>query len=267
MSGRPCTAWFRRTNDEYDDGQAASRILTAGRRGRACGFAGAVGLNAGRRRAVGPACSLRRRHGAEDGGRTGFEAVQGARGAAAAKRLLRPHLRAIRGDPARAGHRDLERSEAWLFPRAAASWLRLHDADRDQHCRERHGGEGDLRRRQFRLRGVEASGSTRRPWLFRFAHSQVLGPGLRRCGDLPGRDLLSRERPRPALRPHRTRPCDPDRRRAGRRISAVPRVLDRKAQSGGEYAHCPGLARFRRASRAPFALRSVLRTPPSSTPR
>ena len=31
--------------------------------------------------------------------------------------------------------------------------------DRDQHCRERHGGEGDLRRRQFRLRAVETSGS------------------------------------------------------------------------------------------------------------
>src|ERR1700722_7405366 len=147
VSGRPCTAWFRRTNDEYDGGQAASRILTAGRRGRACGFAGAVGLNAGRRRAASPACSLRRRHGAENGGRTGVEAVQGARGATAAERLFRPHLRAIRDDPTRSGDRDLERSETWLFPRAAASWFRLHDADRNQHCRERHGGEGDLRRR------------------------------------------------------------------------------------------------------------------------
>ena len=48
----------------------------------------------------------------------------------------------------------------------------------------------------------------------------------------------------PALRPHRTRPGNSDRRRPGRRISAVPRVLDRKAQSGGEYAHRSGLARF-----------------------
>ena len=244
MSSRSCAASFRRTNDEYDGGQAASRILTAGRRRRACGFAGAVGLDAGRRRTAGPACSVRRRYGAENGGRTGLEAVQGARGGAAAERLFGAHLRSVRGDPARAGHSDLERPEIGLFARAAASGLRLHEADRDQHCRERHGAEGDLRPRQFQLRRVEAACRSGRPRLFRLAHPQVLRPGLRRRGDLPGRDLLPRAGARPALRPHRARPCNSDRRRPGRRISAVPRVLDRKAESGGEYSHHSRLARF-----------------------
>ena len=48
-----------------------------------------------------------------------------------------------------------------LLPRAAASGLRLHDPDRDQRRRERHGAEGHLRPRRFRLRQVAAS---RLPW-------------------------------------------------------------------------------------------------------
>ena len=131
-----------------------------------------------------------------------------------------------------------------LFPRAAASRLRLHDSGRDQHCRKRHVAKGALRRGRFRLRRVEASRPSGRPWLFGLAHPQVVGSGLRGRRDLPGRDLLSRAGARPAFRPHRARPCDSDRRRSGRGISAVPRVLDRKAQPGGEHAHHSCAARF-----------------------
>ena len=49
---------------------------------------------------------------------------------AAAGRPFRPHFRAVRGDPARAGHRDLERPETGLLTRAVAPGLRLHDSDR-----------------------------------------------------------------------------------------------------------------------------------------
>ena len=73
-----CGPVRRRANEEYDGGQATSRILEVdGRRG-ARGFVGPVRLVVRRRRTARPAGSVRRRHGREDGGRTRLETVQGA---------------------------------------------------------------------------------------------------------------------------------------------------------------------------------------------
>ena len=193
-----CGFGGERTKNRMTD-SATSRILATGCRRGALGFAGPVRLAGSRRRAAGPAGPVLCGHCGEDGGRTGLEAVQGAR-SAAAKPIFRPHLRSIRVDPPRAGHRDLERPETRLFARASASGFRLHDADRDQHCRERRRPKGDLRGGRIRLRQASASGSSRRPRLFRLAHSQGVGRGLRRRGDLPGGQFLSCARPGPALR-------------------------------------------------------------------
>ena len=109
--------------------------------------------------------------------------------------------------------------------------------------------------------------STRRPWLFRLAHSQVLGPRLRRRGDLPGRDLLPRESatPSPSASPHAALQFGPATTRAKNfRCSASSgskSPIRRRIRSPSRPCSIP------RASPAPFASRSVLRTPPSSTPR
>ena len=150
---------WRRMNDEHDDGQTASRILTAGRRRNACGVAGPSRLDARRRRTAGPACSLCRRHGAENGGSNWLRSRSRSPRRALPSvfsGLTFEQYAAIRRVPGTAIWSD---RETGLFPRAAASGLRLHDSDRDQHCRKRHVAEGDLRRGQFRLRPVEASGS------------------------------------------------------------------------------------------------------------
>ncbi len=130
-----------------------------------------------------------------------------------------------------AGDCDLGRPEARLFPRAAASRLRLHDADHDQHRRERPFAAGHLRPGRLRFRQAAAAGRDGRSRLFRPAHPQGVGRGLSGRRDLPGRKLLPLARAGPEFRRHGARPGDPHRRRAGRGVSAVSRVLGREADA------------------------------------
>ena len=203
--------------------------------GRACGRRRSASVRPAAAEPLGLSGSVHRRHRPEGRGSAGRPAVQGAE-RAASRRLFRAQFRAIRLDPPRPGNRDLGRREARLFPRAAASRLRLHDAGRDQHRRERPVAAGHLRPGRLRLRQTAAAGRDGRSRIFRPAHPPGVGRRFSGRRDLPGRELLPLTRAGPEFRRDGARAGDPHRRRTRRGVSAVSRVLGREADPGVEHA-------------------------------